>query len=200
MIIYYLMIYYNKYIIMDLNEKYFYKMINESNDESNDESNNDEINSDISTDEELIQDTKEFSIYLKKYKYNSQINILSELLLFRNYNLLKTMKYENNYIIKTLIKKINDTCIYIVLTDEQMKYNSLKDLKKNLNTNFNNIILFVSCNGLYIKNKDNSYQFLKVHERVKLLDIFIEKMEYDIKNNHRIDKFKVGQLFYDWTK
>lgn len=196
MIIYYLIYYYNKYIIMDLNEKYFYKMINESNDESN----NDEINSDISTDEEIIQDNKEFSIFLKKYKYNSQINILSELLLFRNYNLLKTMKYENNYIIKTLIKKINDTCIYIVLTDEQIKYNSLKDLKNNLNTNFNNIIFFVSCNGLYIKNRDNGYQFLKVHERVKLLDIFVEKMEYDIKNNHRIDKFKVGQLFYDWKK
>lgn len=81
-----------------------------------------------------------------------------------------------------------------------MKYDSLKKIKDNMNINFNNVILFVSCNGLYIKDKYNGFQFLKVFERVKLLDIFIEKLEYDIKNNKKFEKFKIGYLFYDWKK
>ena len=38
---------------------------------------------------------------------------------------------------------------------------------------------------------------MKVHDRVRICDKFIEKMEYDLINNINKDKLKIGYLFFN---
>ena len=109
------------------------------------------------------------------------------------------MKYKYDGNIYTLFKKINNNCVYIILSDGQYLYDRLKNIVNNRDKEYNNIILAICANGIYC-NENNEYQFLKVHDRVRICDIFIEKMENDLINNNNNDKLRIGYLFFNHNK
>ena len=176
-------------LTLDANEKYFYDIINNNN-------KNEEIKEDGH--EILIQENDKFIVTKKLNKYGSQIKILYELLVFRQYRFIFKYHYDGNYSIYTLFKKIGNNCIYILLADGQCLYNRLKKIINNRDKSYNNIILCICANGIYTKNDDKQYQFLKLHDRVRICDKFIEKMEYDLINNDNNDNLRIGYLFFNY--
>lgn len=175
---------------LDDNQKYIYDIFNNNNNKE------DEIKKDEH--EILIQENEDFIVTRKIVIYGSQINILYELLIFRYYRLIFKNHYDGNMNIYTLFKKINNNCIYILLCDGQYLYDRLKNIIKERDISYNNIILCICSNGIYC-NENNQYQFLKVHDRVRITDKFIEKMEYDLIHNNNNDKLRVGYLFFNYN-
>ena len=172
----------------DANEKYIYDIFNNKKKDEIDKKDEHEL---------LIQENNEFIITKKINSYGSQIKILFELLIFRYYRLLFNKKFDGNMNIYTLFKKINNNVVYIILSDGQYLYDNLKKVILERDKSYNNIILCICANGIYKKNENNQYQFLKVHDRVRICDRFIEKMEYDLINNINKDKLKIGYLFFN---
>ena len=175
-------------LTLDANEKYFYDIINNNNKEIEIKDEN----------EILIQENDKFIVTKKLNKYGSQIKILYELLIFRQYRFIFKYHYDGNYSIYTLFKKIGNNCVYIILSDGQCLYNRLKKIINNRDKSYNNIILCICANGIYTKNDDKQYQFLKLHDRIKVTDKFIEKMEYDLINNDNNDNLRIGYLFFNY--
>ena len=198
------------------NQEYLKLLINESSD-NNIESSDNNIDSDsiIETDydsfddydnkyylEEQIQDNDKFTVSKRYYKYKSAIKIFYELLSFRNYDNYMTNIYKLNnqdYYIYQFKKQIKNFMITVILVDNfeiQNKNIILDNLDKKY---FNNLVIFISCNGIFTKNENNEFAFLTIDKKIHIIDKLLENYTENINNNTYNNKYCIKYIFFNYN-
>lgn len=198
------------------NQEYLKLLINESSD-NNIESSDNNIDSDsiIETDydsfddydnkyylEEQIQDNDKFTVSKRYYKYKSAIKIFYELLSFRNYDNYMTNIYKLNnqdYYIYQFKKQIKNFIITVILVDNfeiQNKNIILDNLDKKY---FNNLVIFISCNGIFTKNENNEFAFLTIDKKIHIIDKLLENYTENINNNTYNNKYCIKYIFFNYN-
>ena len=198
------------------NQEYLKLLINESSD-NNIESSDNNIDSDsiIETDydsfddydnkyylEEQIQENEKFTVSKRYYKYISAIKIFYELLSFRNYDNYMTNIYKLNnhdYYIYQFKKQIKNFIITVILVDNfeiQNKNIILDNLDKKY---FNNLVIFISCNGIFTKNENNEFAFLTIDKKIHIIDKLLENYTENINNNTYNNKYCIKYIFFNYN-
>lgn len=172
--------------------------------ESDNENSDDDYNNQYYIEEEIQNNTDEdFTISKKYYKYQSSIKIFYELLIFRlfKFNMTNIYKMDNNdYYIYVFKKEVKDFIFTIILCDSNYEVPNKEQILNNLNTNiYKNLLVFISCNGIFIKNKDNEYCFLTIDQKIKIIDKLIEVYINDINNNILKSKLCIKYLFFNYV-
>ena len=175
------------------NQEYLKLLINESSDNNIDSDSIIESDYDSFDDydnkyylEEQIQDNDKFTVSKRYYKYKSAIKIFYELLCFRNYDNYMTNIYKLNnqdYYIYQFKKQIKNFMITVILVDSfeiQNKNIILDNLDKKY---FNNLVIFISCNGIFTKNENKEFLFLTVDKKIHIIDKLLENYTENINNN-----------------
>ena len=190
------------------NQEYLKLLINESSD-------NIDSDSIIETDydsfddydnkyylEEQIQDNDKFTVSKRYYKYKSAIKIFYELLSFRNYDNYMTNIYKLNnqdYYIYQFKKQIKNFIITVILVDNfeiQNKNIILDNLDKKY---FNNLVIFISCNGIFTKNENNEFAFLTIDKKIHIIDKLLENYTENINNNTYNNKYCIKYIFFNYN-
>ena len=190
------------------NQEYLKLLINESSDNNIDSDSIIESDYDSFDDydnkyylEEQIQDNDKFTVSKRYYKYKSAIKIFYELLCFRNYDNYMTNIYKLNnqdYYIYQFKKQIKNFMITVILVDSfeiQNKNIILDNLDKKY---FNNLVIFISCNGIFSKNENKEFAFLTIDKKIHIIDKLLENYTENINNNTYNNKYCVKYIFFDY--
>ena len=196
------------------NQEYLKLLINESSDNNIESSDNIDSDSIIETDydsfddydnkyylEEQIQDNDKFTVSKRYYKYKSAIKIFYELLCFRNYDNYMTNIYKLNnqdYYIYQFKKQIKNFMITVILVDNfeiQNKNIILDNLDKKY---FNNLVIFISCNGIFTINENNEFAFLTIDKKIHIIDKLLENYTENINNNTYNNKYCLKYIFFNY--
>lgn len=190
------------------NQEYLKLLINESSDNNIDSDSIIESDYDSFDDydnkyylEEQIQDNDKFTVSKRYYKYKSAIKIFYELLCFRNYDNYMTNIYKLNnqdYYIYQFKKQIKNFMITVILVDSfeiQNKNIILDNLDKKY---FNNLVIFISCNGIFTKNENKEFLFLTVDKKIHIIDKLLENYTENINNNTFNNKYCLKYIFFNY--
>ena len=190
------------------NQEYLKLLINESSDNNIDSDSIIETDYDSFDDydnkyylEEQIQDNDKFTVSKRYYKYKSAIKIFYELLCFRNYDNYMTNIYKLNnqdYYIYQFKKQIKNFMITVILVDNfeiQNKNIILDNLDKKY---FNNLVIFISCNGIFTKNENNEFAFLTIDKKIHIIDKLLENYTENINNNTYNNKYCLKYIFFNY--
>ena len=191
------------------NQEYLKLLINESSDNNIDSDSIIETDYDSFDDydnkyylEEQIQDNDKFTVSKRYYKYKSAIKIFYELLSFRNYDNYMTNIYKLNnqdYYIYQFKKQIKNFMITVILVDNfeiQNKNIILDNLDKKY---FNNLVIFISCNGIFTKNENNEFAFLTIDKKIHIIDKLLENYTENINNNTYNNKYCIKYIFFNYN-
>ena len=191
------------------NQEYLKLLINESSDNNIDSDSIIETDYDSFDDydnkyylEEQIQDNDKFTVSKRYYKYKSAIKIFYELLSFRNYDNYMTNIYKLNnqdYYIYQFKKQIKNFIITVILVDNfeiQNKNIILDNLDKKY---FNNLVIFISCNGIFTKNENNEFAFLTIDKKIHIIDKLLENYTENINNNTYNNKYCIKYIFFNYN-
>ena len=191
------------------NQEYLKLLINESSDNNIDSDSIIETDYDSFDDydnkyylEEQIQENEKFTVSKIYYKYKSAIKIFYELLSFRNYDNYMTNIYKLNnqdYYIYQFKKQIKNFIITVILVDNfeiQNKNIILDNLDKKY---FNNLVIFISCNGIFTKNENNEFAFLTIDKKIHIIDKLLENYTENINNNTYNNKYCIKYIFFNYN-